>query len=220
MTVVSHRRLVGLARRAQLWLCDVGEAATALTARQRAQLELGIDLAEVMLTPRVLARAGCKGGPGRLAQEPAEFAWPLLRLLKATGPSVRVTCEAILDRTPQAPDAIRQAMPVWAVDHLRRYDLQMGTLILRAIGHIQPHADEYADGLLFIENQQQSDGRFGFFGPEVARFHVAEVKIDPSLDLYLPVTVSCLMLFAHHAAHFRNESQPKSPTTKTSSKAT
>jgi hypothetical protein len=81
--------------------------------------------------------------------------------------------------------------------YLRAYDLALGSVLLRTVAHLGAEdsigARRCAD---FIRLQQRAEGSFGYFGPEDLELTERLPGFDPSLDLHLPITVSCMLALA------------------------
>ncbi|MGI0014511.1 MAG: DUF6895 family protein, partial [Nitrososphaera sp.] len=98
---------------------------------------------------------------------------------------------------PELLEQLAIALSVWMLYYLRQYNLEVGTLLLRTMNYL--HLREVAafqTGLNFVIAQQQPDGRFGFLAPEASHIRSIKPDLDEILDLYLPLTVSCLWAIA------------------------
>ena len=94
---------------------------------------------------------------------------------------------------------ISLTLPILMLESLRQYDLEMGALLLRTIRHAcLPMTEEVGMAIDFLKNQQQLDGRFGYFSYEVATMVRSSdgQSIDPAYDLYVPITLSCIWSLA------------------------
>lgn len=90
-------------------------------------------------------------------------------------------------------------LPIWTLFYLRQYNLEMGALLLRTMSYLHMKEDTaFQMGLSFICDQQQLAGYFGFLGLEVSKLRMGKVNssFDEVLDLYLPLTLSCLWTIA------------------------
>lgn len=88
-------------------------------------------------------------------------------------------------------------LPVWMLSYLRQHNLEIGTLLLRTMNYLHLCEDiAYKIGHNFVLAQQQLDGRFGFFAPEISQLRSIKPRFDEIFDLYLPITVSCLWAIA------------------------
>jgi hypothetical protein len=98
---------------------------------------------------------------------------------------------------PQLLRNLAVALPVWLLCYLRHYNLEMGTLLLRAMNYLGLRADRtIARGVEFVLAQQQIDGRFGFLAPEMSRLQSMRPGVNGVLEVYLPTTISCLWAVA------------------------
>jgi Domain of unknown function (DUF6895) len=94
-------------------------------------------------------------------------------------------------------EAIRLAVPAWALTSLQRNQLERGALLLRVCNSICRAGDpSIAAGVAFLMTHQRTDGAFGFLGPECQK--ISEIRTDfrPELDVTLPVTVSVVWCLA------------------------
>lgn len=96
----------------------------------------------------------------------------------------------------QEREVLAALLPTLLVRSLRDQDLELGAELLRTTGYVGAPAD----GMIrrsagFIAAQQRPDGRFGYVGAELAR-SAGDVVVDEVIDVYLPLTVSCLWSLA------------------------
>jgi uncharacterized protein DUF6895 len=77
---------------------------------------------------------------------------------------------------------------------LRQYNFLTACKLLRALVYLgAAEGEPYHDCVRFLLLNQRSEGAFGFFGPEEGKLrNRAPEGFSADLDLYLPVTVSCL----------------------------
>ncbi len=88
-------------------------------------------------------------------------------------------------------------LPVWMLYYLRQHNLEIGTLLLRTMNYLHLRDDfAFQMSLNFILAQQQLDGRFGFFAPEISQLQSFKPHFDNIFALYLPITLSCLWAIA------------------------
>ncbi len=98
---------------------------------------------------------------------------------------------------PELLEQLKAVLPVWMLYYFRQYNIEMGTLLLRAMNYLRLSQDKAVEeGLAFVFAQQQPDGRFGFFAPEVSNLRSKGRDLNDLIDLYLPITVSCLWAIA------------------------
>ena len=121
-------------------------------------------------------------------------------------PQIRAVCGQIAASTacgtasvrmpPQARAALHAALPVVMLHTLRQYDLVTGALMLRSLNYLSARRSRSIRcAISFLQAQQQPDGRFGYLAMEASRVEAA-LGLDPEVELYLPVTVSCLWALA------------------------
>lgn len=90
-------------------------------------------------------------------------------------------------------------LPIWMLSYLRQYNLEVGAWLLRTMNYLHMKEDKaFHMGLRFICEQQQIDGYFGFLSLEISKLRAGKVNssFDEVLDLYLPLTLSCLWTIA------------------------
>jgi hypothetical protein len=100
-------------------------------------------------------------------------------------------------RLQRVDDAVRLAVPAWALASLRQNQLERGVTLLRASNSLcRPGDPSIGAATAFLLMQQRTDGAFGFFGPE--RQRIAEIRPDvrPELDVMLPTTVAAVWCLA------------------------
>jgi hypothetical protein len=97
------------------------------------------------------------------------------------------TCPVILD---PADAWILEMLAGLATHCLRQYNFLTATRLLRAIVYLGGGGVEEHLGFLVLH--QRPEGAFGFLGPEEGKLRDREADVD----LYLPVTVSCLWALA------------------------
>lgn len=98
---------------------------------------------------------------------------------------------------PELFEQLAVALSVWMLYYFRKYNLEIGTLLLRTMNYLHLRGDRaFQMGLNFVLAQQQPDGRFGFLAPEVFHLRSTKPDFDETFDLYLPLTVSCLWAIA------------------------
>jgi hypothetical protein len=127
------------------------------------------------------------------------------RLLRAGKDGIRDACDLIAAAThfgqihPRTntlfEEDLGHLLSIILLQALRDYDLELGAMLVRALTYLRvPRTQAVDDALEFLVSQQQADGRFGYFAMEVEAMERAgqPSSSDPSLSLYLPITVSCL----------------------------
>jgi hypothetical protein len=94
-------------------------------------------------------------------------------------------------------EAIRLAVPVWALTSLQRNQLERGAVLLRVCNSLCPPGDpSVAAGAAFLMMHQRSDGAFGFLGPERAKISELLTAVQPELEVTLPITVAVVWCLA------------------------
>jgi hypothetical protein len=94
-------------------------------------------------------------------------------------------------------EAIRLAVPVWALTSLKRHQLDRGALLLRASNSLCPAGDpSIAAGVAFLMMQQRADGAFGFLAPEAEEISGMHTNFRPELEMTLPITVAAVWCLA------------------------
>jgi len=89
---------------------------------------------------------------------------------------------------------IRSQLPIMMLQRLREYDLMLGAVTIRTLKYLGAGAcEEVAQAIEYLLSQQQVDGRFGFYAPELSSGMELQ---NADLELYLPVTVSVLWALA------------------------
>ena len=87
---------------------------------------------------------------------------------------------------------------VLLIDALNSYDLATGAMLLRLAAYLGPANEAVIrDAQSFLRLQQLSDGRFGQY--DLHAEALRDAGLDASLDLYLPLTVSCVWALAESA---------------------
>ena len=87
---------------------------------------------------------------------------------------------------------------VLLMDALNNYDLATGAMLLRVAAYLGLARERVIeDAQSFLQLQQHSDGRFGLYDAKAEELRQA--GLDPDLDLYLPLTVSCVWALAEIA---------------------
>ncbi len=99
-------------------------------------------------------------------------------------------------RLPQHRE-IAYAVRVLLIDALNRYDIATGAILLRLAAYLDPASAVIRDARSFLTLQQLPDGRFGQYGLHAAALR--DAGLDASLDLHLPLTVSCVWALAESA---------------------
>lgn len=98
---------------------------------------------------------------------------------------------------PKFLEQLAVVLPVWMLYYLRQHNLEIGTLLLRTMNYLHLQGDPaFQMGLNFVLAQQQPDGRFGFLAPEISQLRSTKPQLDEVLELYLPITISCLWAIA------------------------
>lgn len=144
------------------------------------------------------------GYPCRLTDDVAdEYEVSEYDLLRSTKDQLIATCDDIFAITRYGTLSIRggasatwrRVLPVILCESLRQYDLNIATIVLRAICWLSRPAKNrnLAPAVDFISRQQQADGAFGRLAIEgVAVSRAKGSSFDLVTDLYLPTTLSCL----------------------------
>jgi len=105
-------------------------------------------------------------------------------------------------RNPTENKDLLFSLQVWMIHAFRSYDLELGASLLRTLKYCNLTAtDSYIQGLNFLIAQNNPEGHFGYFAEESIKIQSKNPKFDCILDLYLPVTLTCLWTIA--------ESNPK-----------
>jgi len=80
-----------------------------------------------------------------------------------------------------------------ALTYLRKYDLPMGSRILRALTYLGVETKDIDDCLDFLSLHQRPEGAFGFFGAQQYELLTGSNReFSADLDLKLPITIECL----------------------------
>ena len=96
------------------------------------------------------------------------------------------------------------AISIWMLHAFRRYNIELGTLLLRTMKYLNIQNNRsFETGLDFILAQQHPDGHFGYFAQEVPKIRSSRPDFDELQDLYLPITLSCLWTIAEANSSFR-----------------
>jgi hypothetical protein len=146
-----------------------------------------------------LHRIGLSGSPNSAADQTIVHR-PMIELLAADMNDIRDLYSAICNLTcfgtrryPDflRPREIKYAVSVLMTDALRNYDLSTGANLLRAAAYLEMTRDPVVENAIsFLNLQQLSDGRFGQY--DLLARRVREAGFDPCLQMYLPLTVSCV----------------------------
>jgi len=95
------------------------------------------------------------------------------------------------------------AVSIWMLHAFRRYDIELGTLLLRTMKYLNIQNNRSLEiGLDFVLAQQHPDGHFGYFAQEVSIIRSSRPDFDELLDLYLPITLSCLWTITEANSRF------------------
>ncbi|MFI5023876.1 MAG: hypothetical protein ACHQRJ_19770 [Alphaproteobacteria bacterium] len=87
---------------------------------------------------------------------------------------------------------------VLLIDALNGYDMSTGAMLLRLAAYLGPTNEAVIrDAQSFLRLQQLSDGRFGQY--DLHAEALRDAGLDARLDLYLPLTVSCVWALAETA---------------------
>lgn len=98
---------------------------------------------------------------------------------------------------PELLERLSVALPIWMLYYLRKYNLEAGTLLLRAMNYLHLQEEPaFQMSINFVLAQQQPDGHFGFLAPEISQFRLTNPHFDEVSELYLPLTISCLWTIA------------------------
>ncbi|MGW5678417.1 hypothetical protein ACWEV4_25645 [Streptomyces sp. NPDC003860] len=122
-------------------------------------------------------------------------------LLLAENGVLRQLCNTVAGATlfgarkaPGTDPGLLLALPVLLLQKLSEYDLILGTTLLRTLAYLDVPDPEAVDwARRYLESQQQSDGRFGYYARELAEG--PELRTVDQ-NLHLPVTVSVLWALA------------------------
>jgi hypothetical protein len=126
-------------------------------------------------------------------------------LLREDRDAIRAACRDIagacffgtrpLDLPRARRSELGEAFGFILMEALRRYDLETGALALRTLVYLRAGRRRpvrlAAD---YLVAQQQDDGRLGYLGREIAK--TADPRLDPDVEIYLPMTVSVLWSLA------------------------
>jgi hypothetical protein len=89
-------------------------------------------------------------------------------------------------------DNIRNFIASHTLHSLSEYNLDLGLQLLRVMNYLhEQKSRSFQQSLDFVLWQQQTDGKFGFFSPEISNLPVTS-EINDSLMLYLPITTSAI----------------------------
>jgi hypothetical protein len=105
-------------------------------------------------------------------------------------------CTATYFGTRRYPDGLQRrkieyAVKVLLTDALRSYDISTGATLLRAAAYLGMAGDSvFQNAISFLRLQQLLDGRFGQY--DLVAKRLTDSGLDPCLDMYLPLTVSCI----------------------------
>ena len=132
-----------------------------------------------------------------------------LQLLRSTRKEVHEICGTICavtlfgGRSPRMERErsieLSRVLSVLLLECLRKYDLETGATLLRAIYFARfPAGKVIESASMFLRTQQQADGRFGYYSREVMSLPAREdtSSFDPVLHLYLPIALSCVWSLA------------------------
>lgn len=157
----------------------------------------------------LLAQLSYAAAPPRMTVGSEDLGGDPGTLLRADGARIRAVCDTIAAATqfgvvPLRSDgdvraALVEVLPIVLIASLRRNDLDTGAALLRAIRYLRlRNTREIQQATMFVADQQQGDGKFGYFAVELAAIARArpEAPFDALRQLYLPVTVSCLWSLA------------------------
>lgn len=95
-------------------------------------------------------------------------------------------------------------VPVWMLHAFKRYNIEVGTLLLRTMKYLNIQNNRsFETGLYFVLAQQHPDGHFGYFAQEASKIQSSHPDFDELHDLYLPITLSSLWTIAEANSNFR-----------------
>jgi len=164
------------------------------------------DRAELCETRLLLSLQGMGSPPPRQALDGVTLG-TMLELLQASEPVIQEIATRIalasaygtgdLVMTSETREMLTTSLSVWLLDFARKYKLDLVSLLVRSLAYlgVADHAPA-RQAVAFMLAQLHPAGRFGFFGPEVARAHKKEGSFDESVELYLPTTLACMWALA------------------------
>ena len=80
-----------------------------------------------------------------------------------------------------------------ALTFFRKYDLPMGSRILRALSYLGVDTEDVDDCVDFLRLHQRPEGAFGFFGAQEYELLTSKSQeFSADFDLKLPITIECL----------------------------
>jgi hypothetical protein len=149
-----------------------------------------------------LGYAGIRAGAIPVAAEPGIDA-----LLCGSPEKLRRVCGAVAAEShfgarrvrPERFVGLRRVLPILLLQTLRSYDLDTGAMLLRTARYLRLRTGGRLDeSISFVIDQQDWDGRFGFFAVERSAFREsAELRhFDDVLSLHLPITSACAWALA------------------------
>jgi hypothetical protein len=91
------------------------------------------------------------------------------------------------------------------IHFLRQYDFIMGCRLLRSVCYLSAGpGSSFNECVNFLKLHQRPEGAFGFFGPEEAEMKkTMSQSFSPESDLYLPVTIGCLLALGECSGNWR-----------------
>lgn len=157
----------------------------------------------------LLAQLGYRAYPPRVALSAADAGGGAAALLRTDGAGVRAVCDAIAAATwfglvplvadREVRESLALVLPIILIASLRHNDLETGTAVLRAIRYVRlTRTRAIRQAITFVADQQQGDGKFGYFAAEIAAITNAQgwMPFDAARQLYLPIAVACIWALA------------------------
>jgi len=138
----------------------------------------------------------------------ADFAGGPSQLIRADVERIRSVCSAVCEATHYGQRSlVGSAQTIRHLSHIltailvqtcRGYDLETACLLLRSIHYLPtPRGITVRQGIDFLMNQQQAEGRFGLLSRESEKLRAVDAGTNVvNSRLYLPVTVSCIWTLA------------------------
>jgi hypothetical protein len=122
---------------------------------------------------------------------------PVIRLLTAAIAATTAYGQYPPSGEPEFLEQLAVALPIWMLYYLRQHNLEVGALLLRTMNYLNLQEDPaFQMGINFVLAQQQLDGRFGFLASEIVKLRENKPNLDERLEIYLPITISCLWTIA------------------------
>jgi hypothetical protein len=102
-----------------------------------------------------------------------------------------------LDATSITISHVINALPAMSTFSLRSYNLELGLRLLRTMNYLNlSNTESFHQAVRFLLHHQQSDGRIGFFAPEISRLGSAYDSESIVSNLFIPITMSAIWTFS------------------------